>query len=201
MPTNPPFITAPKPIGLPGGVAGYFQILRPSMMKLETPGFPLAAELVAAIADGTVALKYGMMIGPDANHPSQAWKLVDSGASSPSTDYKVKMADLVGGLALPIFNTSYDPSTLASGSLPVVHGSWFDAETDNLDPSYTAPAVGDNLTITTLGRLKKGSTSDPVFAVVKKLPGTIAGLPGSASALIIEATFKGTAVGPAWTAP
>lgn len=200
MPTLPPFITAPKPIGLPGGVAGYFQVLRPSLMKLETPGFPLATELVQAIADGTVALKYGAMIGPDKNHPTQAWKLVDSGAATPSVDYRVKMADLVNGLALPIFNTSFDPSTLASGTVPVMWGQWFDAETDNLDATYTAPAIDDLLTITTGGKLKKASSGNPVFAQVKGLPGTIAGMPGSATALIILAVFKGNAVGPAWTA-
>lgn len=200
MPTLPPFITAPKPIGLPGGVAGYFQVLRPSLMKLETPGFPLAPEAVAAIADGTLVLKFGQMIGPDKNHPAQAWKVVDSGAASPSVDHRVLMADLVNGLALPIFNTSYDPSTLAAGSVPVMWGAWFDAETDALDASYTAPAIDDKLTITTGGKLKLAVGGNPVFAQVKGLPGNIAGLPGSASALIIQAVFKGVAVGPAWTA-
>lgn len=197
--TTAPLVGNAKPIGLPGGTAGYFMPIRPSLMKLETPGFPLAGEVTAAILAGTATIKYGTMVGEDLYAPG-TYRIIDSGAATPSVDHRLKLADAVPGTIAPAWQASGDLSMLSSGSVPVIDGSWYIAETDNLDSTYTAPVAGDVLTVTTAGKLKKGTTSNVAVGEVVRVGGLIAGVPGGTEVLVIQVRFRGTSTQP-WLCP
>jgi hypothetical protein len=166
-------------------------------MKLETPGFPLHNNVVTAIQAATAVINYGTMVGVDKNDPALSYKIVDTGAATPSVDHRVKPADCVRGTILPVFNTSFDLSMLSSGTVPVVYSPDFDAETDQLDPGYVAPVVNDRLTVSTNGRLIASTTGADIFvgSVIRNV-GTIAGAPGSASSLVIQVRYRGISLVP-----
>jgi hypothetical protein len=195
--TTPALTGNAQPIGLPGGRAGYFQPIRPQLMKMETPGFPLSPNVITAVQAGTAVVNYGTMVGQDKNDPALAFKIVDIAAATPSSDHRVKPADCVRGSILPVFNTSFDLTMLSSGTVPVVYHSEFDAETDQLDPAYVAPVVNDRLTVSNNGRLIASTTGADIFVgSVIRTVGQIAGAPGSNSSLVIQVRFRGIALVP-----
>lgn len=195
-------IGAAKPVGLPGGLSGFFQIIRPTHTKFDMPGFPLAATLIAGITGGTVTLKYGTLLGKDARDSGHLKVIENAGSAWALTSHKVRPEELVGtvssissGEQMPVFNNSYDLTMPASGTAPVPFASWYDGQTSTLDPAYTAPAINDLVMGGVDGGLLKATTGKHAAGIVTAVNPQVQGVPGGDLTTVLEIRYRGTDLG------
>lgn len=183
------------PLGEPGAFAGYFTVISPSLDKVHVRAAKLHPAVIAAStnAGGSFDVKNGTLIGKDKNDSGLfRFKVVDFAAASPSVDYRVRPADVVGGI-YPAFASTISPDTFASGSVSIVDAPMVEGKTDQVLAAYSAPAVNDLLYAGTGGTL---TATDPGGAkVVGKVTAfdlSVVSAPGGTPVTVLTVRYKGS---------